>query len=77
MGEWIWKEEWGKTASCTPPPLLQSPPPKRGDCHLDKKAQEILGAEDKISLGYIGTAAILVLPSCGVQSSPPPSGGPA
>ena len=35
-----------------------------GHVTLTKKAQEIPGAEDKFSLGYIGTAAGLVLPLC-------------
>ena len=39
---------------------------------MTKKAEEIRGAEEIFSFGHIGTAAVLVLPSCGAI---PPDGG--
>ena len=57
------------------PPSLQSPLPLGGGGrhHFPQKAYRILGTEEAFSLGYIGTAAILVLPFCG--AIPPPQGG--
>ena len=55
--------------------LATPPPPRRGDLHFDKNTLEMLGAkgaERYFSLGYPGTAAVLVPPLCGASPPPPP-----
>ena len=57
-----------------PPPVQVTPPPlpQGADRHLAQKAYEILGAKEKFSFGYAGTAAVLVPPLCGATPPPPP-----
>ena len=68
---------WGKcfAAYCNsnylePPPPLTPPPPGGTGTWPKKKASEILGAKENFS-GYTRTAAVLVLPLCGANPTPP------